>query len=72
MPINLPLKEMTLQEKLAAMELLWEDITRYPEAFESPAWHKDILDERRQGITEGKGRFVDWETAKAEIRKRLR
>jgi len=71
MPVTLPLKEMTLQEKLAAMESLWEDLARTPEAVESPAWHKDILDERRQRLDEGKSRFVDWETAKAEIRKKL-
>ena len=71
MPVTLPLKEMTLQEKLAAMELLWEDLARTPEAVESPAWHKDILDERRQRLAEGKSRFKDWETAKAEIRKKL-
>jgi hypothetical protein len=70
-PVTLPLKEMTLQEKLAAMESLWEDLARTPEAVESPAWHKDILDERRQRLAEGKSRFVDWETAKAEIRKKL-
>ena len=71
MPINLPLKDMTLQEKLAAMESLWEDLARTPEAIESPAWHKDILDERRQRLTEGKSRFTDWETAKADIRNKL-
>ena len=71
MPITLPLKEMTLQEKLAVMESLWEDLARTPEAVESPAWHKDILDERRQRLAEGKSRFIDWETAKAEIRKKL-
>ena len=71
MPVTLPLKEMTLQEKLEAMELLWEDLARTPEAVESPAWHKDILDERRQRLAEGKSRFIDWETAKAEIRKKL-
>lgn len=71
MPVTLPLKEMTLEEKLAAMESLWEDLARTPEAVESPAWHKDILDERRQRVAEGKSRFVDWETAKAEIRKKL-
>jgi len=68
MPITLPLKEMTLQEKLAAMESLWEDLAHSPEAVESPAWHKDVLDERRQRIAEGKSQFVDWDTAKAEIR----
>ena len=62
---------MTLQEKLAIMESLWEDLSRTPEAVESPAWHKDILDERRQRLTEGKSRFIDWETAKADVRDKL-
>lgn len=62
---------MTIQEKLAAMESLWEDLARTPEALESPTWHKDILDERRQRLAEGKSRFIDWETAKADIRNKL-
>ena len=71
MSFNLPLKAMSLQEKLAAMESLWEDLARIPEAIESPAWHKDILDERRQRLAEGQSRFIDWETAKADIRNKL-
>lgn len=71
MPFNLPLKEMTIQEKLAAMESLWEDLARTPDTIESPGWHKDILDERRQRVAEGHSRFIDWEAAKAEIRKKL-
>ena len=53
------------------MELLWEDLARSPESVESPTWHEDILDERRQKIAEGNAQFEDWETAKAEIRKKL-
>jgi hypothetical protein len=71
MAMNLPVKDMTLQEKLAAMELLWDDLARSPESIESPDWHKDILDERRQRVAEGKGQFTDWDTAKTEIRKKL-
>jgi hypothetical protein len=71
MPFNLPLKEMTLQEKLAAMESLWEDLARTPEAIESPAWHKNILDDRGRRFAEGQSRFIDWETAKADIRNKL-
>ena len=71
MSFNLPLKAMSLQEKLAAMESLWEELARTPEAIESPAWHKDILDERRQRLAEGQSRFIDWETAKADIRNKL-
>jgi putative addiction module component (TIGR02574 family) len=71
MSFNLPLKDMSLQEKLAAMESLWDDLVRTPEALESPAWHKDLLDERRQRLAEGQSQFVDWETAKANIRNKV-
>jgi len=71
MSFKLPLKEMSLHEKLAAMESLWEDIARAPEAVESPSWHKDILDERRQRLAEGQSQFVDWEAAKADIRNKV-
>jgi hypothetical protein len=63
----LPLKEMTLHEKLAAMEAFSEDLARSPESIESPAWHEEILDERRQRIADGKARFDDWKTAKVKI-----
>ena len=69
--MNLPLKDMTIEEKLAAMELLWDDLARSPEAVESPNWHKDILDERRQMVADGKTQFTDWNAAKTEIRKKL-
>ena len=72
MATKLPLHEMTIQEKLAAMEALWEDLSRTPEAVESPEWHRDILDERRQRVAEGTAHFEDWETAKAKIREKLR
>ncbi len=68
---SLPLKEMTLHEKLAIMESLWEDLAGSPESIESPAWHGEILKERRQRNADGSAQFVDWETAKADIRKKL-
>jgi putative addiction module component len=71
MPFHLPLKDMTLQEKLDAMESLWEDLVRTPEAIESPVWHKEVLDERLRNLQEGKTQFIDWETAKEALRKKL-
>ncbi len=71
MSINLPLKEMTLQEKLAVMELIWEDLVRTPDALESSAWHRDVLEVRGQRIAEGKSQFTDWEKAKLDIRNKL-
>ena len=71
MPFNLPLKDMSLHEKLSAMESLWEDLARTPEAIESPAWHKDILNERHRRLADSTSQFIDWETAKADIRNTL-
>ena len=72
MPITLPLNEMTLHEKLAAMELLWDDLARSPEIVESPGWHESILNERGQRAADGTSEFTDWESAKTEIRSRVK
>lgn len=67
----LPLDQMTTAEKLRAMEVLWADLTRQAEAFESPSWHGDVLRERDQKIAEGKEPSTDWEIAKRNLRDRL-
>jgi putative addiction module component len=70
MSVSLPLSEMTLEEKLQAMEALWDDLSRDPETLESPAWHEDVLRERDEQVAAGEAEFVDWEEAKADIRSR--
>lgn len=71
MPITLPLNEMTVPEKLQVMEALWEDLSRHSDVFESPEWHRDVLEERERRIASGEAKFTDWEQAKADIRKRV-
>jgi hypothetical protein len=70
MDAGLPLGRMTTAEKLSAMEALWADLSRNADAFESPAWHADVLREREKRVEEGKESYVDWETAKKELRDR--
>jgi hypothetical protein len=68
---SLLLKEMTLHEKLAVMESLWEDLAGSSDSIESPAWHKEILDQRGRRVLAGEAKFIDWQAAKVEIRKKL-
>ena len=70
MNVTLPLDRMTTAEKLSAMEALWQDLSRNADQFESPAWHGEILREREKRVEEGQETYVDWESAKAELRKR--
>ncbi len=52
------------------MEELWHDLsdTDVP----SPDWHGDVLAERDRLIRSGEDTFVDWETAKRELRRGFR
>jgi hypothetical protein len=68
MKISLKLDQMTTEEKLRAMELIWDDLCRNAPDFPSPEWHKDVLEKRDQLVKEGREEYIDWETAKKNIR----
>ena len=68
---TLALNEMTLREKLAAMEALWEDLSRTPGIIESPAWHKEVLEQRQNRVGEGQAGYTAWESAKSDIRRQV-
>jgi Putative addiction module component len=70
MALILPLSDMTLEEKLQAMELLWDDLSRNPDLLESPAWHEDVLHERERRLAAGEAGIMDWDEAKAYLRAR--
>lgn len=60
---------MTAEEKVQTMEAIWENVSAKFETIESPAWHEDELRVREAQIASGKAMFIDWEKAKAEIRR---
>ena len=65
---TLPLDRMTTAEKLRALELIWEDLSRTPDEVPSPSWHADILDDRAKRVQKGDSTFDDWGKAKQNIR----
>lgn len=60
---------MSIPDKLRLMEALWNDLSKTD--IDSPAWHGDVLAERDRLIASGEECFVNWETAKAQLRKEL-
>jgi len=67
MSASLPLNEMTVAEKLQAMEAIWDDLCHRGEVVPSPAWHGEVLAERERLVAEGKAKFSDWEEARERI-----
>jgi len=68
MNLTLPISEMTTVEKLQAMEELWTELTQNADAYDSPAWHGEVLRERDKRVAEGRETHMNWEDAKRELR----
>ena len=68
---TLPLKEMSIQDKISTMESIWEDLCRNAGDIASPEWHKDVLNERENNLKSGVDLLLDWEDAKKRIRKKI-
>lgn len=68
MQTTLPLDKMSTEEKIQAMESIWDDLCKNEDSFQSPLWHGDILLEREEKLKKGSNQFVDWEKAKKNIR----
>jgi hypothetical protein len=64
-------QQMSRGEKIKLMELLWEQLSRPDDAFESPAWHGQALNETKQRLAESKEQVLDWEAAKKDLRRRF-
>jgi len=43
--VTLPIQRMSREDKLRAMEALWEDLSRDDVEINSPAWHAEALRE---------------------------
>ena len=44
------IEQMSLEEQLQAMELLWASLSRRPDTVPSPDWHANVLAERMANI----------------------
>lgn len=60
---------MTLEEKIATMEQLWDDLCQHQNV-QSPDWHQDVLQTRELNRLSGQEQPMDWQQAKQEIHKR--
>jgi hypothetical protein len=63
------IKKMSTVERLRAMEELWDALCHEDQEIDSPAWHGDILEDRRKKIETGKAEFISIKDLKGNTRK---
>jgi hypothetical protein len=66
---TIAIEKLNTEEKIYAMEQLWDDLCHNAEEFKTPEWHKKILDERMKLIQSGKAEYSDWDDTKNRILK---
>jgi len=64
MEVTLPLEKMSTEEKIQAMETIWDDLCTKADSIPSPSWHKKVLQEREDRIKKEDDEFTDWSRAK--------
>jgi len=52
------IEQMSLEERLQAMELLWTSLAGTPDSVPSPDWHGEVLATRMANIDRGEGEFL--------------
>ena len=72
MTATIDLQQMSVPDKLRLLEDLWRDLSQNEGNVASPAWHGAVLAEREKKLASGEDKLVDWETAKRELRAKLR
>jgi hypothetical protein len=65
------IENMTISEKLSAMETLWNDLCANSQ-IASPDWHEEVLTKRHQLRNKAEQQPMDWSEAKEAIRQRIR
>jgi len=59
---------MPIAERLMLMETLWDSLCAQSDTLESPAWHREVLEERMQRLAGGEEATASWSDAKTRIR----
>jgi hypothetical protein len=71
MKVELPLAEMSVADKLHAMEAIWADLCRSAPEEAVPDWHLQILEDREGRLAAGQEEVLDWEEAKRRLRQEI-
>ena len=61
------IKALPVDQKIRIMEAIWEDFRDRFDRMEIPQEQKDLLDERRARVREGKAQLLDWDSVKGTI-----
>jgi len=67
MSLDIQLDSMSVAEKVQLLESVWQSLCACPADVQSPEWHREVLEERRRRLEDGRVTISAWADAKARL-----
>ena len=61
-------RQLPVADKIRLMEVLWADLSVCDSDYESPRWHRSVLQETDARFAAGEEEAIDWADAKKRLR----
>ena len=74
-PVAIPppgFDQLTVEEQIDYVQLLWERIAATPDQVPIPDWHREVLDERLKDFNANPGAGENWDIVRDRLRDNLR
>ncbi len=72
MTLETMIDQLSRDEQLIVMEMLWKRLTQHADPTLPPEWHRDVVAQRVAAIENGDDALSDWSDAKKRLGDRLR
>ena len=69
--IALPIKKMTLSQKMDVIQRVWDSLIEKDSPSISPTWHRDVVEQRRESVKKGLKRMIPLADFKIRLKKEL-
>ena len=67
MSVDIQIETMSVAEKVQLLESVWQSLCTHPGDVRSPEWHREVLEERRRRLEDGRATISAWADAKARL-----
>jgi putative addiction module component (TIGR02574 family) len=67
MSIDISIETMSVAEKVRLLESVWGSLCAHPGDVQSPEWHREVLEDRRRRLEDGRATVSSWADAKARL-----
>jgi len=67
MTVDIQIESLSIAEKVQLLESVWQSLCAHPGDVQSPEWHREVLEERRRRLEDGRATLSAWTDAKARL-----